>query len=653
MSNIGFSFEPKSKQTSTTSSTRTEKERKKDHFLEYYHLVPDYLKIWPYDIVLVYCLNDRENIRLYLQNLSSIKLHEKHKIRATLFDNPKISFISETVRLSSFVFLYVTRDFLKNQDGWKHFSKLIWINDLIYNKKCIVVNFYGEKLPMGLNSLTSIDGRENFSSHSKRIHKLLEDHVKTRIQIENECREDIFQWVKCNVLRNPNLTKQGCLPKTKKIVERNGEDRLLNNEIITKRKAGDERKVQVVKPQVRPVPPGPQVSQNNHSLQSDGVSLPTYWSGEYGSVDNSLEIDGSGGYRADEFADIDSRTEPVIIHHHYHRQDTVINIYKDEREKLEIESRNRAKSSRRNKNRPKRNLSHQNGNSLPQQISSDFQISQLEEESFESRSSFPSLDTFGDILSSGELESREFCLHNDISVDGEIFSRNDGTGCQKIGDRRHDRMRDFSLESETSSHRNDLNSDYEAFRRNESCQKADHNTRELKIRNECEQETELRYNRRHKNSDHEFGTHTNKVNLQNIEDQTRDLEMSKQTAQQMNICSKEPSQTSDSNIGYGTAKQSEKMFLQKSDNRICDKELLKQTEQQLNMRQEPSPNLNRFLDNFLPNRNNRSKGNGHCETGYYKESYTIREPYNISDSNDADDFSDTEEEIVNLFPNID
>lgn len=275
---------------------------------------------------------------MYLQNLSSVKLREKTKIRAILFDNPKIhSSLHETLFLdtlnnSSLIFLYVTRNFCENKNGWKHFSKQTWINEFINNEKCVVINFHGGRLPMGLNSLPVLNGAEKFGSHLHRIQKILEDHVERRIKIEKQCKDDIYEWISINLLKNPISNDQAA--KKVRIFDINVNSTLPNEEEIEQRKE-EERKVQVVKPQVRPV--------------ARTRDLPGYSSGEYVSLDSSVEIDGSGEARTNEFTADESRAKKIIIHHHYHQQDTIINIYQDEREMVEIESRNRTKTSGRDR----------------------------------------------------------------------------------------------------------------------------------------------------------------------------------------------------------------------------------------------------------------------------------------------------------------
>lgn len=207
-----------------------------------------------------------------------------------------------------------------------------WINEFINNEKCVVINFHGGRLPMGLNSLPVLNGAEKFGSHLHRIQKILEDHVERRIKIEKQCKDDIYEWISINLLKNPISNDQAA--KKERIFDINVNSTLPNEEEIEQRKE-EERKVQVVKPQVRPV--------------ARTRDLPGYSSGEYVSLDSSVEIDGSGEARTNEFTADESRAKKIIIHHHYHQQDTIINIYQDEREMVEIESRNRTKTSGRDR----------------------------------------------------------------------------------------------------------------------------------------------------------------------------------------------------------------------------------------------------------------------------------------------------------------
>lgn len=138
-----------------------------------------------------------------------------------------------------------------------------------------------------------------------------------------------------------------------------------------------------------------------------------------------------------------------------------------------------------------------------------------------------------------------------------------------------------------------------------------------------------------------------------------DLEMLNETKQHQNIKQKKPSQTTALEIGHAVIeRQNDRLLLQTTDDRtrdmtmFCDMEMSKQTTQKIIIRNEQSiSGLYTILDNLLPGRSGQFNNNKQYlnidKSGFYKDSYTIEKPNDICDSND--DFSDSEEEIVNVF----
>lgn len=264
------------------------------------------------------------------------------------------------------------------------------------------------------------------------------------------------------------------------------------------------------------------------------------------------------------------------------------------------------------------------------------------------------METCGNFLSIVEPESINLCLKVDKSDDGENCFKNYGTESQIIRNRQNKGTasvgRSSSLEGDSTSITNDLSCDNVIKRKIDSSnfRKAVDKTHELIMEKQIEQEIKIRNN----------GKSNDLMLVPETVGQKCDLEMLNETKQHQNIKQKKPSQTTALEIGHAVERQNDRLLLQTTDDRtrdmtmFCDMEMSKQTTQKINIRNEQSiSGLNTILDNLLPGRSGQLNNNKQYlnidKSGFYKDSYTIEKPNDICDSND--DFSDSEEEIVNVF----
>ncbi|KAJ8304534.1 LOW QUALITY PROTEIN: hypothetical protein KUTeg_018117 [Tegillarca granosa] len=154
---------------------------------------------------------DREKAEAYKDHLNNDIITKSGKcIKAVLFDDAeleslagsKFAHLEKAFERCTFAFVYLTKEFCENDDGWCRVSSEECLMKAIYDKeKSVPVytvqrNKANFKIPMGLNALKGINYYNNDEFYRRGLTKLLESKLFVRQNNEKNHREKILQEIK-------------------------------------------------------------------------------------------------------------------------------------------------------------------------------------------------------------------------------------------------------------------------------------------------------------------------------------------------------------------------------------------------------------------------------------------------------------------------
>lgn len=190
--------------------------------LKYYPQVPAELKKWSYDAVIIHCQKDIKSATSYLKQLSKETLISKHKIKPILLlDLKRIELSIENdffwvIERCSFIFLYVTKHFCHDEDGWKQIAEEKWIKEAINRKICVLINFSREALPSKLQSLPKITHGGNIDEDVDQIKAMLLPTAQRRLHKDKECKNKIWDYINKFCLNSSSSSDDDIYPESSK-----------------------------------------------------------------------------------------------------------------------------------------------------------------------------------------------------------------------------------------------------------------------------------------------------------------------------------------------------------------------------------------------------------------------------------------------------
>ncbi|XP_052274335.1 uncharacterized protein LOC127874181 [Dreissena polymorpha] len=157
--------------------------------------MPPELKVAYIDVLILYHENDQQNAAEFRDHLvNDIQLKHREKVRALLYDegelialnNRKIGQLSDAMNRSTYVFIYLTKEFVK--DKWMEFTSEVFLMEAIENpdKQWCVVPVFTEKrngtfkIPTGLNILNGLNYYNKDQYYLKQVTCLIESRIQSR-----------------------------------------------------------------------------------------------------------------------------------------------------------------------------------------------------------------------------------------------------------------------------------------------------------------------------------------------------------------------------------------------------------------------------------------------------------------------------------------
>lgn len=171
------------------------------------------LKVGYYDVMIIYCEEDREKAEAYKDHLNNdIKTKAGKHIKAVLFDDAeleslagsKFAHLEKAFERCTFAFVYLTKEFCENDDGWCRVSSEECLMKAIYDKDkkwCVVPVYTVQrnkadfKIPMGLNALKGVNYYNNDEFYRRGLTKLLGDKLFVRENNEKMHHERVVQEI--------------------------------------------------------------------------------------------------------------------------------------------------------------------------------------------------------------------------------------------------------------------------------------------------------------------------------------------------------------------------------------------------------------------------------------------------------------------------
>lgn len=195
--------------------------KKLDLVSKHFEKFPPELKVPYYDVMVLFCEEDRFAANSYCESLNDLTLDNGKRVKATLYNERGFAEIKGTdvgsldvaFERCTFCFMYLTKEFCKC--AWSEISSAGCLMETIYNneKKWSVIPVYtvartkaNFHVPMCLNSLTGV----NFYKNDKFYRRDLKTLIGNRIYKREDNEEDLFilQYKKAVQMEDKKQTEE-------------------------------------------------------------------------------------------------------------------------------------------------------------------------------------------------------------------------------------------------------------------------------------------------------------------------------------------------------------------------------------------------------------------------------------------------------------